>query len=92
MPNCGLCGLPMGPNEEMFKFHGYSGPCPGPPLPTPAAPEGAIEAEYVAAAVALAEAQYEWENCSCGLSCPHAQIATDAMIRFAAARAARGKS
>lgn len=30
---CELCGEPMPPNEEMFKFHGYSGPCPKPPLP-----------------------------------------------------------
>jgi predicted amidophosphoribosyltransferase len=25
---CGLCGEPMPEGEEMFKFHGYSGPCP----------------------------------------------------------------
>jgi hypothetical protein len=25
---CGLCGKPMPEGEEMFKFHGYSGPCP----------------------------------------------------------------
>jgi hypothetical protein len=25
---CALCGLPMPNGEEMFKFHGYSGPCP----------------------------------------------------------------
>lgn len=24
---CGLCGQPMPPGEEMFNFHGYSGPC-----------------------------------------------------------------
>lgn len=29
-PKCGLCGHPMPKGEEMFKFHGYSGPCPGP--------------------------------------------------------------
>lgn len=28
--NCELCGLPMPPSEQMFKLHGYSGPCPGP--------------------------------------------------------------
>lgn len=32
---CQLCGEPMPPGEEMFKFHGYSGPCPKPPLTTP---------------------------------------------------------
>ena len=31
--NCELCGQPMPAGEEMFKFHGYSGPCPAPPLP-----------------------------------------------------------
>jgi hypothetical protein len=30
---CELCGEPMPEGEEMFKFHGYSGPCPKPPLP-----------------------------------------------------------
>lgn len=34
---CELCGEPMPPNEQMFKFHGYSGPCPKPPLPKPEA-------------------------------------------------------
>lgn len=35
---CELCGEPMPPGEQMFKFHGYSGPCPKPPLPK-AAPD-----------------------------------------------------
>ena len=35
MPNCTICGEPMPPGEEMFKFHGYSGDCPKPPLPKP---------------------------------------------------------
>ena len=29
---CELCGEPMPAGEEMFKFHGYSGSCPKPPL------------------------------------------------------------
>lgn len=29
-PKCGLCGQPMPKGEEMFQYHGYSGPCPGP--------------------------------------------------------------
>ena len=39
--NCQLCGEPMPPGEEMFNYHGYSGPCPKPPLPAalPGAPE-----------------------------------------------------
>ena len=32
---CELCGEPMPPGEQMFKFHGYSGNCPKPPLPKP---------------------------------------------------------
>lgn len=31
-PTCTLCGEPMPAGEEMFKYHGYSGPCPKPPL------------------------------------------------------------
>lgn len=27
---CELCGGAMPPGEEMFKYHGYSGPCPQP--------------------------------------------------------------
>ena len=29
---CKLCGHPMPPGEEMFNYHGHSGPCPAPPL------------------------------------------------------------
>lgn len=25
---CQICGKPMPPGEEMFNYHGYSGPCP----------------------------------------------------------------
>ena len=31
-PTCALCGEPMPEGEEMFKYHGYSGPCPKPAL------------------------------------------------------------
>lgn len=31
-PTCAICGEPMPPGEEMFKFHGYSGDCPAPPV------------------------------------------------------------
>lgn len=31
-PTCNVCGHPMPEGEEMFNFHGYSGPCPVPPL------------------------------------------------------------
>lgn len=28
---CEVCGSLMPPGEEMFRYHGYSGPCPAPP-------------------------------------------------------------
>lgn len=30
MATCKLCGEPMPPGEEMFHYHGFSGPCPRP--------------------------------------------------------------
>lgn len=30
--NCKLCGEPLPEGETMFNYHGYSGPCPKPPL------------------------------------------------------------
>lgn len=32
---CNICGEPMPAGEEVFNFHGYSGPCPKPPLLQP---------------------------------------------------------
>ena len=32
---CQLCGEPMPQGEEMFKYHGYSGPCPVSPKTPP---------------------------------------------------------
>lgn len=29
-PVCQLCGEPMPPGEEVFNYHGFSGPCPKP--------------------------------------------------------------
>jgi hypothetical protein len=29
---CGLCGKPMPEGEEMFNYHGFSGPCPPPDI------------------------------------------------------------
>lgn len=37
LPRCELCGEPMPEGETMFKVHGFSGPCPKPPLPRAAA-------------------------------------------------------
>lgn len=35
---CELCGEPMPPGEQMFNYHGYSGPCPRPPMPRDSSP------------------------------------------------------
>jgi hypothetical protein len=55
---CKLCGEPMPEGEEVFKYHGYSGPCPKPPLPEPSpsasAPDGG-ERPVVAGVVARAD-------------------------------------
>jgi hypothetical protein len=32
MGKCELCGEPLPAGEEMFKYHGYSGDCPKPPI------------------------------------------------------------
>jgi hypothetical protein len=37
-PVCELCGEPMPAGEEMFVYHGYSGPCPTPPQAAVPAP------------------------------------------------------
>ena len=56
---CELCGELMPPDESMFKFHGYSGDCPKPPLPMPPSEldqlraEVALLREVVAAADAM---------------------------------------
>jgi hypothetical protein len=39
-PTCQLCGEPMPPGEEVFQYHGFSGPCPKPTKEaTPVNPE-----------------------------------------------------
>ena len=45
---CELCGELMPPNESMFKFHGYSGDCPKPPLPMPPSELDQLRAEVAA--------------------------------------------
>ena len=49
---CELCGELMPPGETMFKFHGYSGPCPKEPLPRPAPINWQERAERAEAEVA----------------------------------------
>ena len=44
---CAVCGEPMPPGEQMFKFHGYSGPCPK-PAQTPSTARGDLKAAATA--------------------------------------------
>lgn len=61
---CQLCGEPMPEGEEMFNYHGYSGPCPKPPLaPASSVPAGEAtrlptRSEVEAAIGALKSAAY----------------------------------
>ena len=63
---CELCGELMPPGETMFKFHGYSGPCPKEPLPKPAPinwqerAERAEKAEAERDALRQDAARYRW--------------------------------
>lgn len=43
---CQICGEPMPAGEEMFFYHGYSGPCPKPPLPKAETPANVMTAEW----------------------------------------------
>lgn len=62
--NCELCGEPMPSGEEMFKYHGYSGPCPKPPLPAPfVADAGPCELDKHNWS---AGADAEGDTCNCG--------------------------
>lgn len=47
MSNCEICGEPMPEGETMFKYHGYSGPCPKPPLAKPSSDDRAKTAYAV---------------------------------------------
>jgi hypothetical protein len=59
--NCELCGEPMPQGEEMFNYHGYSGPCPKPPLPKKAAVDHA--ALYQAVLIPLQEYRAKHKEC-----------------------------
>lgn len=50
---CELCGEPMPPGEEMFKFHGYSGNCPKPPIGGHVEPKQLNRDDKLVAAVEL---------------------------------------
>lgn len=44
---CELCGEPMPAGERMFKYHGYSGPCPKPPLPKLPQPKDVLDFKWL---------------------------------------------
>ena len=39
-PTCAICGQPLPTGEEMFIYHGFSGPCPTTPVEEEDAPVG----------------------------------------------------
>lgn len=59
---CELCGEPMPSGEEMFKFHGYSGPCPGPALPKSPATSLELRIERICDALGLPAGSNERAN------------------------------
>lgn len=61
-PTCQLCGEPMPTGEEMFNFHGYSGPCPAPPLPKKRPAWIVAAAKECAAVVLVGEGQRAFED------------------------------
>lgn len=63
LPRCELCGEPMPEGESMFKFHGFSGPCPAPPLPRPAAINWQTSHERALARIAELEAALHLMRC-----------------------------
>lgn len=70
---CKLCGDPTPVGEEMFKYHGYSGECPKPPLKAVKSLEEKLaEAQKV---IAEKDKRIEWiEN---ERDCYHKQLMQD---------------
>jgi hypothetical protein len=54
-----MCGEPVPEGETMFKFHGFSGPCPAPPLPRPAVINWQTSYERALARLATLDAELE---------------------------------
>lgn len=73
-PSCTICGEPMPDGEEMFKFHGYSGPCPKPRLADLATADYIYDPDDW-------EVTYNWADRSEALE--HADLATGDVKRFA---------
>ena len=61
---CELCGEPMPEGETMFKFHGYSGPCPKPPLPKPVTEIESLRAELTEKDAEIARLREGWAKLS----------------------------
>jgi hypothetical protein len=53
-PTCGICGEPMPPGEEMFKYHGLSGPCPKPPLKVEEPDDASLSVEVIGGRIVIA--------------------------------------
>jgi hypothetical protein len=87
---CSLCGEPMPEGEQMFKYHGYSGPCPKPPLPRPAPEPSAKDRAFDL----MMEALEPFKNAKRGDDVDLTDIDQEAYYRAAealtAAKAAKG--
>ena len=74
-PKCDLCGEPMPQGEEVFKYHGYSGPCPKPPLAKELENAFGTREEMIARYRRLEELLAEKDKALAGLlnaeHCPH---------------------
>ena len=64
-PRCELCGEPMPDGEEMFRLHGYSGPCPKPPKPRDRRAESALKDLRIAVFKALPETGWDGHASDC---------------------------
>ena len=77
---CELCGELMPPNESMFKFHGYSGDCPKPPLPMPPSELDQLRAE-VALLRGLLRSLSEWDMMDSAADSPYWRKQIDAALK-----------
>lgn len=62
---CEVCGEPLPEHESMFKYHGFSGPCPRPPLskqPTVEEVTMIAQAKRVAELEAILERMRAWDT------------------------------
>ena len=83
---CELCGEPMPAGEEMFRQHGYSGPCPKPPLPRSNRRTGETAQAHAKRALEAAKhalRSYQYGNAATDLAKHVADECEDALLHLA---------